>query len=114
MRAVDRAFDYLVPDTSESAIAVGTIVRVPLHGRRVRGWVMGIDVEPEAEPGTLLPIQAVVSAGPPPDVPVRVAKATVQTMPVQMIAIGNVEAFASVSIKPLVSGELETIRFEEG
>ena len=68
MRAVDRAFDYLVPDTSESAIAVGTIVRVPLHGRRVRGWVMGIDVEPEAEPGTLLPIQAVVSAGPPPDV----------------------------------------------
>jgi multidrug efflux system membrane fusion protein len=55
-----------------------------------------------------------IAAGPPPDVPVRVAKATVQTMPVQIIAIGNVEAFASVSIKPMVSGELETIRFEEG
>lgn len=55
-----------------------------------------------------------IAAGPPPDVPVRVAKATVQTMPVQVIAIGNVEAFASVSVKPLVSGELETIKFEEG
>jgi len=55
-----------------------------------------------------------IAAGPPPDVPVRVAKAGVQTMPVQIIAIGNVEAFASVSVKPLVSGELETIKFEEG
>jgi multidrug efflux system membrane fusion protein len=55
-----------------------------------------------------------IAAGPPPDVPVRVAKAGVQTMPVQIIAIGNVEAFASVSVKPLVSGQLETIKFEEG
>ena len=35
-------------------------------------------------------------------------------MPVQIIAIGNVEAFASVSIKPLVSGALESIHFNEG
>jgi len=55
-----------------------------------------------------------IVAGPPADVPVRVAKAGLQTMPVQVIAIGNVEAFASVSIKPLVSGALETIKFEEG
>lgn len=55
-----------------------------------------------------------IAAGPPPAVPVRVAKAGMRTMPVQLIAIGNVEAFASVSIKPLVSGALETIHFNEG
>ena len=43
---------------------VGTIVRVPLHGRRVRGWVVELDVEPAAPVDRLLPIHAVVSAGP--------------------------------------------------
>jgi primosomal protein N' (replication factor Y) (superfamily II helicase) len=60
--AVDRAFDY----TIDEDVPVGTIVRVPLHGRRVRGWIVAADVEPEAD--TLLPVHAVVSAGPPPDV----------------------------------------------
>src|SRR5882724_6980580 len=55
-----------------------------------------------------------IAAGPPPPVPVRAARAGVRTMPVQIIAIGNVEAFASVSVKPLVSGALETIHFNEG
>ena len=41
---------------------VGTIVRVPLHGRRVRGWVLDADVvEPEAD-ATLREVLAVVSA----------------------------------------------------
>src|SRR5207237_8875870 len=60
--AVDRAFDYTIQDDAP----VGTIVRVPLHGRRVRGWIVATDVEPEA--ATLLPVLGVVSAGPPPDV----------------------------------------------
>ncbi len=59
--AVDRAFDYTIDDDAP----VGTIVRVPLHGRRVRGWIVAMDVEPEAD--TLLPVLAVVSAGPPPE-----------------------------------------------
>ncbi|MBM3672492.1 MAG: hypothetical protein FJW86_09990 [Actinobacteria bacterium] len=63
--AVDRAFDYLVPDDLADQLTVGTIVRVPLHGRRVRGWVLKLDVEPEADRTRLLPIHAVVSAGPP-------------------------------------------------
>jgi len=63
--AVDRAFDYTVPEDLAGAIDVGTIVRVPLHGRRVRGWVLGTDVESEAPPDRVLPIHAVVSAGPP-------------------------------------------------
>jgi multidrug efflux system membrane fusion protein len=55
-----------------------------------------------------------VAAGPPAPVPVRVAKAEQRTVPVQVTAIGNVEAFATVSIKPLVSGTLESIHFNEG
>ena len=35
--AIHRAFDYSLPDRSPRRRAVGTIVRVPLHGRRVRG-----------------------------------------------------------------------------
>ena len=63
--AVDRAFDYSVPAEMDAAVDVGTIVRVPLHGRRVRGWVLGTDVVSEAPPDRVLPIRAVVSAGPP-------------------------------------------------
>ena len=47
---------------------VGTIVRVPLHGRRVRGWVVDDGVEPEVDRAGLRPVAKVVSAGPPPDV----------------------------------------------
>jgi primosomal protein N' (replication factor Y) (superfamily II helicase) len=49
-------------------VRVGTIVRVPLHGRRVRGWVVADDVEPEADATDLRLLAKVVSAGPPPDV----------------------------------------------
>jgi membrane fusion protein, multidrug efflux system len=47
-------------------------------------------------------------------VPVVVAKATQKTVPVQMDAIGNVEAFKTVSIKPQVSGPLMKVHFKEG
>jgi primosomal protein N' (replication factor Y) len=65
--AVDRAFDYLVHDDWRAQLRVGAIVRVPLHGRRVRGWVLAVDVVPEASLDRLLPLRALVSAGPPPD-----------------------------------------------
>ena len=66
--AVDRAFDYSVPDALEALVRVGAIVRVPLHGRRVRGWVVEDAVEPVSGTGALLDVLAVVSAGPPRDV----------------------------------------------
>lgn len=66
--ALDRAFDYAVPETMAAAVAVGTVVRVPLHGRRVRGWVIEDAVAPATEPARLRPLHAVVSAGPPPEV----------------------------------------------
>ena len=46
---------------------VGTVVRIPLHGRRVRGWVVADDVAPDPHAGRLLPIAKVVGAGPPGD-----------------------------------------------
>jgi primosomal protein N' (replication factor Y) len=46
-----------------AAVRVGAIVRVPLHGRRVRGWVTALDVEPA--PGVRLqPIAKVTGRGP--------------------------------------------------
>ncbi len=67
LTAVERAFDYVVPEPLAALIRVGTIVRVPLHGRRVRGWVVADYVTPEA-PDRLLEVQAVASDGPPADV----------------------------------------------
>jgi len=49
-------------------VRVGTIVRVPLHGRRVRGWVLADDVEPETASDRLLPLTKVASAGPPAEI----------------------------------------------
>src|SRR5258707_388359 len=55
------------------------------------------------------------AAGPPRRaVPVVVAKAAAKTVPVQVEAIGNVEAYKTVSIKPQVSGPLMKVHFQEG
>lgn len=63
--AVDREFDYLVPESMAEAVRVGTVVRVPLHGRSVRGWVTADGVEPAAPSAPLLPLKKLVGAGPP-------------------------------------------------
>ena len=39
---LDKQFDYLVPEPLRSSVAVGSMVRVPLHGRRVGGWVASL------------------------------------------------------------------------
>ncbi len=36
---LDKQFDYLVPESLRARVAVGSMVRAPLHGRRVGGWV---------------------------------------------------------------------------
>ena len=38
---LDKQFDYLVPERFEASVTIGTLVRIPLHGRRVGGWVDG-------------------------------------------------------------------------
>ena len=50
---IDRAFDYVVPTSWEAdgraeRVVVGSMVRIPLAGRRVDGWVTAIEVKPES------------------------------------------------------------------
>ena len=66
--AVERLFDYSVPEPLAGIVGVGTIVRVNLGGRRVRAWVVDDDVVSEAPPEKLRPLLAAVSAGPSPEV----------------------------------------------
>ena len=64
---VDKVFDYLVPEHLADRVATGVSVRVPLHGRRVPGWVVEDDVAPPAGV-RLLPLAAVRGLGPASDV----------------------------------------------
>lgn len=59
----DKAFDYLVPDRWRSAVAVGAMVRIDLHGRRIGGWVLDADATPPAGVA-LRPLSRVRGAGP--------------------------------------------------
>jgi multidrug efflux system membrane fusion protein len=58
---------------------------------------------------------AVQAAKPQPaGAPVRVATVASRTMPVELQAIGNVEAISTVSIKAQISGQLMRVHFKEG
>jgi len=46
--------------------------------------------------------------------PVTVTTASEETVPVEVRAIGNVEAYSTVSVKTLVEGELTQVYFKEG
>ena len=68
--AIDRAFTYVVPDQLASGrvpVEVGTVVRVVLNRRRLRGWVTELDA-PVPGDRELAPISSVVGVGPPPHV----------------------------------------------
>jgi primosomal protein N' (replication factor Y) (superfamily II helicase) len=62
---LDRHFDYIAPDSLH--VTIGALVRVPLAGRRIGGWVVGLSpLESEAEVAVdrLLPIAKVTGIGP--------------------------------------------------
>lgn len=65
--AIDKTFDYLVPDALGDQVRVGTMVRIALAGRRVGGWVVEDDVEPPAGK-RLVALAKVTGWGPPADV----------------------------------------------
>lgn len=52
--------------------------------------------------------------GPASAVPVLVAAATQQTLPVMVQAIGNVEAFTTVALKARIDGQILAVNFQEG
>lgn len=77
-----------------------------------REWAMGVAL------GFLLVLagcaQKKAAAVAQPVVPVSVVSVVQKTVPVQLRAIGNVEAYSTVSIKAQVSGELTAVHFREG
>jgi len=54
------------------------------------------------------------AGGPPPPVPVSVSTATEESVPIEVKAVGTVEASAVIQVKSQVSGELVKASFEEG
>jgi len=50
----------------------------------------------------------------PPAVPVTLAAVQQRTMPIRLQAIGNVEAYATVSVKARVDGQIVQVNFREG
>jgi membrane fusion protein, multidrug efflux system len=58
--------------------------------------------------------EAVQAAKPAAAAPVRIATVASRTMPVELQAIGNVEAISTVSIKAQISGQLVGVHFKEG
>jgi len=65
--ALPKEFDYAVPSAWGHEVHVGTRVRVPLHGRSVRGWVVDEDAAPP-EGVEVLPLKSWLGWGPPPAV----------------------------------------------
>ena len=65
--AINKPFDYLVPDSLGGQVHLGTQVRIALHGRRVGGWVVDDDVEPPVGVA-LRPLAKVTGWGPSSDV----------------------------------------------
>lgn len=57
----ERIFHYRVPDELDPVVRIGSIVRVPLQSRRVRGWVLDDVLDDGRE---LRELAAVVSLGP--------------------------------------------------
>ncbi|HUE08435.1 MAG TPA: hypothetical protein VMP41_13485 [Acidimicrobiales bacterium] len=68
--ALPKTFDYAVPARWDHDVRVGTRVRVPLHGRSVRGWVVASGADPAAPlPAVeLLPLKSWLGWGPPDEV----------------------------------------------
>ncbi|MEM9035166.1 MAG: hypothetical protein AAGD18_11285 [Actinomycetota bacterium] len=62
--AIDRVFDYLVPD--DAPVEVGDVVRIDLGPRRVGGWILEVDAE--ATDGVQArPVSKLSGRGPSPD-----------------------------------------------
>lgn len=46
VRGMRQELDYLVPSPADADVEVGTLVDVEVGGRRLRAWVVAVDVEP--------------------------------------------------------------------
>ena len=72
IRAIDKTFDYVLPDSwhvdgKADRIDIGSMVRVDLHGRRVAGWIVEIGSSPP-ENVDLAPLRKLSGIGPSADI----------------------------------------------
>ena len=59
---MDDGFAYRVPRVLDDQISVGSIVRVPLAGRRIRGYVVGVEPpSPDLDPSSLKDVRSIAS-----------------------------------------------------
>jgi primosomal protein N' (replication factor Y) len=65
---LDKQFDYRVPAALVDRASIGALVRVPLHGRRVGGWIIELNDHSDVPIERLVPLAKVSSVGPPADV----------------------------------------------
>lgn len=59
---------YSWPERLGPVVEPGSVVRVPLHGRYVRGWLVSTGDDGERYPGQIKEVQRVVGAGPRPEI----------------------------------------------
>ena len=62
-KALDREFQYLIPDELESEVEEGVIVQAPFGNgnRTITGYVLSLSDQPKLDPEKIKPIQAVVT-----------------------------------------------------
>lgn len=54
------------------------------------------------------------ASSPPPAAPVKIARAETRSVPVEIAAVGNVEAFTTIVVKAQIGGVLTKVHFQEG
>ena len=88
----------------------------PLHRKRsvsgIRGVLSSLVVASllcNCSPGGRTP-----PPGPPKAVPVTIGSAVLKNVPIQVRAIGTVEAYSTVSVKTMVGGQIMKVGFSEG
>lgn len=63
VRGLDRPFTYSVPDKLRDRARIGSIVRVPMRARKMRGWITSF-TDASSVQGTISPITAVSGPAP--------------------------------------------------
>ncbi|HWW98263.1 MAG TPA: efflux RND transporter periplasmic adaptor subunit [Edaphobacter sp.] len=59
-------------------------------------------------------VVAHANTSPPEGVPIHVTRAVLQDVPLEIAAVGNVEAVERVDVKPRIAGQIRTVAFVEG